>query len=194
MILWTMQPIEVWNIVQETGVFRCDPALCSMPEPVFAEKYEWLIRHMEERIGPRPEGVTYPIWAWHTQNRKHEKPDLRRERWDYGTGNEQYVCIEIEVPDNQVLLSDFDDWCIILNNGLLTASQEEYDRLDAYCDGLKPADQIAFKHANWVRVFDVSPVANSWEQRGEWVQANFWELQKDMIRSVRFFKTGKRKW
>ena len=26
MILWTMQPIEVWNIIQDTGGFHCDPA------------------------------------------------------------------------------------------------------------------------------------------------------------------------
>ena len=42
MILWTMQPIEVWNIIQNTGMYRCDPAKSSMQEMEFVEKYEWL--------------------------------------------------------------------------------------------------------------------------------------------------------
>ena len=30
MILWTMQPIEVWNIIQDTGVYHCDPVKSTM--------------------------------------------------------------------------------------------------------------------------------------------------------------------
>ena len=40
MILWTMQPVEVWQEIQEAGVYRCDPARSSMPE--FTDMYEWL--------------------------------------------------------------------------------------------------------------------------------------------------------
>ena len=83
MILWTMQPVEVWQEIQETGVYRCDPARSSMPE--FTDMYEWLIRQMEQRIGPPPAGVTYPVWAWYMQNGKHRKPDLRTERWGVRT-------------------------------------------------------------------------------------------------------------
>lgn len=57
MILWTIQPIDIWKMIQEAGVYRCDPQQSSMPEPEFAEKYEWLIRQMKKRIGPPPEGV-----------------------------------------------------------------------------------------------------------------------------------------
>ena len=93
-----------------------------MPEPVFVEKYKWLIDQMEKRIGPAPDGVSYPVWAWYIQSWKHKKPDLRIERWANGPGNEQYVCIEVELPDDQVLLSDFDAWCILLLDGLLAVS------------------------------------------------------------------------
>ena len=26
MTLWTMQPVQIWNMIQETGVYRCNPA------------------------------------------------------------------------------------------------------------------------------------------------------------------------
>ena len=49
----------VWNMIRETGFYRCDPKQSSMPEPEFVEKYEWLIGQMKKRIGPPPEGVVY---------------------------------------------------------------------------------------------------------------------------------------
>ena len=98
MILWTMQPIEVWDLIRETGVYRCDPTKNTMPE--FTDQYEWLIGQMKKRIGPPPDSVSYPVWAWYLQNGKHKKPDLRGERWCYGPGGESYACIEFEVPDD----------------------------------------------------------------------------------------------
>ena len=193
MILWTIQPGEVWDLIQQTGVYRCNPVLSSMPEPEFAEKYQWLINQMIRRIGPPPEGVSYPVWAWHTQNGKRKKPDLRSERWGNGPGGENYVCIELEVPDDQVLLSDFNDWSLILCNGLLADSEAEADRLDAYYETLAPDAQISFRDRNWEKAFDTAPFNNGWTIRGECIQATFWELRKEMIRDVRFFVTGKKK-
>ena len=75
-----MQPIEIWDMIQNTGVYRCDPAKTSMPELLFVEIYEWLIQQMKKKIGIPPEGVQYPVWAWYIQKGKHKKPDLRGER------------------------------------------------------------------------------------------------------------------
>ena len=191
MILWTMQPVEVWQEIQEAGVYRCDPARSSMPE--FTDMYEWLIRQMEQRIGPPPAGVTYPVWAWYMQNGKHRKPDLRTERWGYGPGGEEYACIEFEIPDDRALLSDFEVWHIVLCNGLIAESEEEDNRQDTYYDSLASEEQKAYKDKNWERIFDITPQDNHWIKRGSWVQATFWELRKEMIRGVRFFITGKYK-
>lgn len=83
---------------------------------------------MKKRIGPPPAGARYLAWAWYAQNGKHNKPDLRSERWGYGPGNEQYACIELEIPDDLALLSDFDVWHIVLNNGLISETEEEDTR------------------------------------------------------------------
>ena len=32
MVLWAMQPVFIWNMINDTGVYRCDPAKCSMQE------------------------------------------------------------------------------------------------------------------------------------------------------------------
>ena len=127
MILWTFQPLEIWEQLQKAGIYRCDPAFA---DPDFIRAYGWIARKMRERIGPPPEGAGYPVWAWHTQRWKHKKPDLRRERWHCGPGNEMYACIEIEIPDSQVLLSDFDEWHCVLNGCLVSDTEEENEKQD----------------------------------------------------------------
>lgn len=190
MVLWTIQPIEVWELIQNTGVYRCDPAKSSMPEPVFVEKYLWLIGEMQKRIEPRPDGVSYPVWAWYMQNGKHAKPDLRSERWCYGVGGEKYVCIEFEATSSQTLLSDFDAWSIILNNGLISSTEAECELQEKYFESIEPEMRRTYQHQNWERVFDVSPLNNEWTTRGKWIQATLWELRKESVRAVRFFTTG----
>ena len=41
MILWTFQPIEIWELLQMKGVYRCDPARI---DPDFEYAYKWLVQ------------------------------------------------------------------------------------------------------------------------------------------------------
>lgn len=50
------------------------------------------------------------------------------------------------------------------------------------------------KYRNWERVFDISPLDNDWIRRGEWIQATFWMLTREMIRQVRYFTAAERKY
>jgi hypothetical protein len=187
------QPIEIWNLIQDTGEYRCGPSKGSMIEPEFQEKYRWLCRKMTERIGPPPEGVELPLWAWYMQNGKHKKPDLRSERWICGPSDVDYTCIELEIPENQVLLSDFELWHSVLNDWLISFSEAEDDRIHEYYNSLSPEARRAYKDKNWEQIFDISFFESKWIRRGYMIQATFWVLSRDMIRDVRFFRTGKYK-
>ena len=190
MILWTIQPEEIWDLLQREGMYRCDPAQI---DPDFVDAYDWLVKRMKEKIGLPPEGVEYPVWGWYIQNGEHKKPDLRSERWCYGNGGETYACIEIEIPDEDVLLSDFDEWHCVLNRFLVSDTEEEGEQQDAYYETLPEDEKRSYMEKNWERIFDISPLENGWTSRGKWVQAVFWELKKDQIRKVRFFKTAREK-
>ena len=187
MILWTCQEEAVYNELLKTGVYRCDLNLSSMKD--CREKYNWLMRQMKQRIGPPPEQVTYPVWAIYQQSDKYRKPDLRRERWEFGCDEERFACIEIEIPDREVLLSDFDAWYIILSNGLLSDTEEDR-RLEAQYEALSPSEKRRMKEKNWERVFDLSPLNNGWARRGYEIQATFWELRLEQVRGVRFFRAA----
>lgn len=190
MRLWTIQPIEVWEELNKKGYFICNPIKAdyiSDKEWNFKEAYDWLVGQMEYRIGRRPNGVSYPIWAWHTRDWKHKKPDLR----NIGLGNkgEKSVCIEVEVPDNQVVLTDFDVWHFVLNKWYFddSYSEEEWEKLHAKYDRLDRDVRGKVKIQSWQKVFDVSPFQNEWCQRGRYIQATFWVLYLKDVKDVRFF-------
>lgn len=183
MILWTIQPHIVYEQIWMTGAYRCDPARSQFLCP----QYDWMVHEMKDRIGPPPAGVTYPVWAWHTYNGRRHQPDLRSERWGNGFGGEGYVCMEIEVPDEQVLLSDFDGWSVVLLNWPLAATEGESETLLEKIDALPEKEAAALIHDNWKAIFDLK--IRNWCMRGEWIQATFWELRKEQVRRVRQFRT-----
>ena len=191
MVLWTVQPLHVYEMLQRTGIYRCDPERSSMLD--FAEQYDWLVAKMKERIGLPPTGVRWPVWAWYKKNGKRGRLDLRHERWSNGLGGETYTCLEIEIPDNQVVLSDFEAWHGPLNNCLISDTEEEDTAQEAYYGFLNDEQKKAYRYKNWERIFDVTSLENEWIRRGDWVQATFWELKKEQIRDVRYFTTGKSK-
>ena len=191
MILWTIQPENIYYNILDTGFFHCDFNRIQFPE--FKLYYDWLAEEMVKRIGQPPVGVSYPVWAWYTQNGIQKKPDLRRERWQNGWKGDRFVCIVIDIPEDKVLLSDFDAWSIILNNGLLSESEQEDMLLEERYNTLSPDLREEFKRRNWERVFDIELMNNNWMSRGLWIQATFWELRKEDIRNVLFFTAAKPK-
>ena len=185
MILWTIQPIKIYDLIQKTGVYRCDLEKSEFSD--CKEQYDWLACEMKERVGEPPKGVTNPVWAWYMWEGARKKPDLRRERWGNGWIGNRFVCVEIEIPDDKLVLSDFDSWSIILLNGLLTDTEEEEKILEKAYEAMPPEAQREFKYQNWKNVFDLSYVENGWVHRGDSIQATFWELRKEDIKKVRFF-------
>ena len=185
MILWSIQPEEVFNLIQRGGVYRCDIHKSGMKD--FADvQYSWLVSQMKKRIGPPPEGVSFPVWAWYQWREDRKKPDLRWERWHCGFNGEKFYRLEIEIPDEQVLLSDFEAWHVPLNNGLFTDSdneeefnEEEYDELYKLYESLSPEAQAAMRATNWERFFNITPGAS--------IQATFWELRKEQIHEAKMF-------
>lgn len=186
MILWTIQPPEIVNMIENTGQFTCDTSLSENYQD-FHNAYLWIADEMDKRKIHHPKDVQLPLWAWHTFNWKHKKPDFRGT--GLGTPKHQYACIEFEIPDDQVLLSDHNHWHFVLNNSWFddSTNEEEFDKLHNWFDSLKPTERETLKQDSWQKIFDVTPVHTNWLQTGRYVQATFWTLKKDMIRDIKYF-------
>lgn len=190
MRLWTIQPVEVYDLIMKEGVYRCDPSIAFTGlagDREFFEAYSWLVKQMAIKVGPPPENVKFPVWAWHTRKWEHKKPDLRLSA--YTKPGTKCVCIELEIPDKDVLLSDFDNWHFVLNNLYFSnaKNEEENDRLDTEFEKLSNSEKKRVKEKSWENIFDLTPIDNDWECRGRYIQATFWELKKEYIRKIQYF-------
>lgn len=154
MRLWTIQPVEFWNLSTERGVIRCDGRRILWPRH-FGPYYRWMKTQMEKRIPGY--GGRYPIWCY------VKKPDLRST--SFGKGGTRQVRIEFEAPDEKVLISDFGLWHVPLNNGYLGVSEVDCDAFDRMveerngrrfarpCDDDYPEDLKERLLDSWERIF-----------------------------------------
>ena len=188
MVLWTIQSIDVYEQIQDYGVYHCDFEKSAFND--WSEQFDWLAQEMRARIGNPPNGVTYPVWAWYMWEGVRKKPDLRRERWRNGWKGDRFVCMELDIPEDRLVLTDFDSWSIILLNGLLADSEEEYNRLEQEYENLSENAKKEYRNQNWKKAFDLSFVDNDWVHRGDSIQATFWELKREDIRKTWFFTSA----
>ena len=116
MIIWTTQQKEFYDELMQNGVAFCRQISDLGSSMVLA--YRWMADQMRKRIGdpPLPE-IQYPVWAWYQYGSgKWRKPPLSVETMSCGDSPSSVeVMMELHIPDDQALLSDFDLWHIPLN-------------------------------------------------------------------------------
>lgn len=178
MRLWTIHPLAIWEMIQREGCYRCDPEL-AIDGKDWPDSYDWMARQMRIRVGPPPDGVRWPAWAW------EKKPDLRS--WLGRNNREPYVRLTLEVPESGVLLSEFQDWHFVLWNGYIALTEAEAD-----------ANENATateREASWERIFDLDYVRDAWQGGGgreaRLVQATFWEIRREQVLRAEIFMPRK---
>ena len=107
MRLFSIQSLSAYRELVNTGRYVCDGTKSEyvLEWAGFKEAYEWLSARMAERIGPPPEGVIYPVWAWPAAV-EHFSNDLKPGQ----------VKIEFEAPRDRILLSNFEGWHAVIND------------------------------------------------------------------------------
>ncbi|MBL8209865.1 MAG: DUF3841 domain-containing protein [Bryobacterales bacterium] len=164
--VWTIQRSGWWQLLQHRGILGGDG---ERTWPEMRAPYQWMMGQMKQRISGY--GGGWPIWFWHTP-----KPDLRRSaHLPKGTRG---VRLELEIPACRALLSDFESWHCVLNNGYLALSEDS--------DIDNPTQQQ--KEASWSRVFDLDALKAS----GYWgpidrIQGVTEYVRLDEVRSAREF-------
>lgn len=93
-----MTSLEIWEDIQSKGFFKTDGRHV---DPDMRHPYQWLSKQLASRVSPPPKGIRYPVWAWYSWEGKR-RPDLRTYR-DEAPG----IMLELDIPDNEVLLSDY---------------------------------------------------------------------------------------
>lgn len=189
MKLWSIQTELAWERLRNVGYLRTDLAFVDV---YFADAYRWLAEQMQERLGPPPSGVEFPVWAWAQYDGvKKPRPDLRQAghlpRGQIG------ILLECDCPAQDVLLSDFLTWHFVLNNWYLPTDQEDELAFEAKWGEIvtKDATCAPLKQASWQRVLDLDwcdPAGEYTSPRhAKIIQATLWELRLSQVQSARRF-------
>lgn len=196
MRLWTIQGIGIYEQLQREGIAYCRKPSMGDDE-VFMYAYNWMANQMRERIGEPPlKEIIFPMWAWYQyDSAKSKKPP--KSILDVPKGVSAYM--EIEVPDKDVLLSEFSNWHAVLNQCPLSEWKTIFKKTDLLD---KEAGRILdFKEypeeiqkdieKSWEAVFDLDrrdKDVGRTHKRKRSIQATFWALYPEYIVSVEFLE------
>ena len=123
MILYSFQPVQVWEKLQQEKTLIVDPELSNYFKEIHFQKcYKWMVEQYSKRIKNGQES-NYLWWAW------TNRPDLRAHRRFY-TKND--VLLKLDVPDKEVLLSHFGAWSFIINGMRVSSSEWDSTYFDYY--------------------------------------------------------------
>lgn len=197
MIIWTQQRLEFWEELNRNGVAYCTCQSWLYREYGFA--YDWLAEQMRQRLGepPHPD-IRLPLWGWVQYGcYKSKKPKFRPNNVDNKPIAE--VFIEAEIPDEMLLQSNFNLWAWHCLNGWQIGDEQLQRDIDAYnskngikdgADFMNYPQELKERIANsWQHIFDLNyrnPRYHNRPKRNTPIQATFWSLRREWVRSVRF--------
>ena len=208
MKLYSVQPLAVYDLLCREGLFHSRPQ--DYPDSAlnlfnddfkFAVAYQWLIERMIERGLARPHPEVFPVWAYlYWINRAKPKPDLRYtalKRW--GKSGRQ-VLLTMIIPDDRVLLSDYDQWfsCLCYGPAGSVRDMEAFWRRSEKL-GPRPYDQPYPEPFHqelldtWRLVLDLAAARkkNRISKANQCIQATFWELTADQVTEAVAFGDGR---
>lgn len=199
MKVYTIQTVAFYEALMQNGVVYCNRE--SWFSGIYQLQYDWMAEQMRKRVGepPRPE-IKYPIWVWYQYiSKKRPVPTMSSK--DIEKQETEAVMLELEVPDKEVLLSDFSIWHLPLNNGAIT-----YKHVDRQLE--KELEEYKNKHKGYLRVEDYSPglqkkILKSWERvfdldacdpnismrkrHNRSIQGTIWLLRKEWLKVAHIF-------
>ena len=159
----------------------CDTSKSSGLED-YKEAYGWMAEQMRKRIGPPPiPEVEYPLWGW--QQHGSYKKEYHGSQSDCGGDDDEFIFITANIPDDMVLLSDFNMWHHVLNHWCIARTKREET---------EDEEQII---KSWDLIFDLDARHRCANQmrRNRFIQATFWELRLDWVTATSRI-TGYQQW
>ena len=182
MRLWHCMPISVFDKTLEFDKpYICDISKSELLNSTdfdtsnFKNAYNWLVSQMNKKLA-NPDNIKYPVWAWHTYDGSHKKPDLRQKY--FKDMKELMFLLELDIPDNDVLLSDEPKWCVsCLNHQPYFETDDEFHWYQSEKDASKKHE---FLEKSWHKIFDIKD--------SDYIQACFWQLKPEYVRKIYRFK------
>lgn len=209
MTVWHICNLDVFEIFEKQRFLNCgtlNNKLFHDPDggscQTIKDCYDYMSYRLLKKCPEKPaHALDYPVWVWYKYACDSNKrmPPLKSE--DNPDINDQ-VRITLDIPDNLVLLSDYNLWHIPLNNGFICNSKEddEYLTNNVYQNILEnryPMTLERFRELNWELLFQLDRfLCPYWHGRlvnepdcyGRSIQGVTWVLYWKYVRKVDILK------
>lgn len=181
--LWTRQHENVINELKENGIYRVKKEYIQEKMDTISDYYlnlyDWYVSHAE-KIVPRPEGVSYPIWF-------STSSDLMLQPI------ENTVILELEVDREKVIITDTNKWGYVVNYFYLPIDKEDEQRhneeLRKY--GIGDESALIMSHKGNFYPLLKNKIIRSWErlfescnEKNPLSQATMWEIKAEWVKDV----------
>jgi hypothetical protein len=167
--VYSLQHPDAWDAARKEGFLTGNHPFVDDVDG-FRPAYEWMRDRMAEVI-PDFSG-DLPVWAW------LKRPSAKPMPFSYGPT----IRITALVPRRRLLLSDYDAFNAVLNEGYIADSDADEA---AFIQAGRPRPRML---ASWSRIFDLSPrtgeAAKLWKQPIN-VQACIDRIYLDEVAAVR---------
>ena len=199
MKVYTIQSIDFWKTLMRDGIVYCNQESYWCQN--FRLQYDWMAEQMRKRIGepPLPE-IKYPVWVWQQFNSK-KAPTPKMSPKEINPEENEAVMMELEVPDNEVLLSNLNLWMLPLNSWAISSKREnkmlyqelgEYEKTHGKCFTMTEYPPAIRQKIidSWVRVFDLDtfdPYRSSHIRKNRSIQGTIWYLRKEWVKVAHVF-------
>lgn len=153
MRLWSIQTVKAYEELSNKGVLYTDETLSmAYEEPIFEVAYRYMMKQFALRLNKKISN--YPIWSWYLYDGiAKPKPYLRYKGYDEpGT---KLVRITLDVPNNEVLLSDFSLFHNVLNDWYIPKNEQDLETYDERKTNLTKEEIYKLKLDSWDLIFDL---------------------------------------
>lgn len=178
MKLFTIQPENVLEQIDKYGFYTCDINKSEFVDVNDKNKkynkiynaYNYLSKKMNEMIDNK-EGINHPVWAW------YKFKDYTFNDFAMYDKNPLYF-LEIEIPDKDVVLTDYSAWHMVLNNTVILEDDDDFDMQWERLENLPSKEYEKEKLSSWKKIF-LDKNADC-----DYIQATFFILKKDNIKNI----------
>lgn len=183
MRLWTRQHVSVLEEIKKNRYYFAKKEHIELKNDTisdyYLELYHWYIKRAEKFV-KRERNDQYPIWA--STNYKDRLQVV-----------EDTYLFELEVPEDRVVITDFDKWGYVVNYWYVPEDKEDERKHNEELKKMGIGDESAIVMGHkgnfypllrdkilksWNRIFEIE------SHKGAMTQATLWEIKKEWIIKV----------
>lgn len=149
----------------------------SKKHAMFPEAYTWMVEQMKKRL-PNFNGDHFPIWVWKRRIDRNEEALLEKKQ--------RGVILHLDIPEEDILWSSFDEWHTILNESPIVFDELEWNEFEE--KGFPRVEVIK----TWERLFDHDwlskrPIDWSGDFNNHWLQGVVPRITMEQVKRVERF-------